>query len=152
MRAIRELEPPSPDEGFTRIEHLHTPATAPSGRAATGVFVAAAALRQPGWEYPLEPGDRALPHLVFDWTLDGSGDALAAAAARLTAEVSGVVESALCAHGGGPPTCWCRPPLPGLPLSFARVHGIDPARSVVIGTGPAHKSLAAALGARYVPI
>ena len=152
MRALRELEPPSTDEGFTRVEHLHTPPTPPSGRAASGVFVAAAALRQPGWKYPLEPGNRGLPHLVFDWTLDGSSAPLAAAAAGLTAEVSGVVESALCTHGGGPPTCWCRPPLPGLPLSFARVHGIDPARSVLIGTGPAHKSLAAALGARYVAV
>jgi hypothetical protein len=40
--------------------------------------------------------------------------------------------------------------LPGLVLAFAREHGVDPARSVLAGTGPAHRSLAAALGARYL--
>ena len=39
---------------------------------------------------------------------------------------------------------------PNLPLAFAHAHGLDPARSVLIGTGPAHRNLAAALGARYV--
>jgi len=60
------------------------------------------------------------------------------------------VQTALCQHPAGPPTCWCRPPLPGLPLAFAREHGVDPARSVVIGSGTAHKTLAVTLGARYV--
>jgi histidinol phosphatase-like enzyme len=56
----------------------------------------------------------------------------------------------VCTHPGGPPTCWCRPPLPGLPLAFARAHGIDPARSTLVGTSPAHRTLAARLGSRYV--
>ena len=55
-------------------------------------------------------------------------------------------------HAGGPPACWCRPPLPGLPLAFARARALDPARSVLIGTGPAHRNLAGALGARYVEV
>ena len=89
------------------------------------------------------------PHLVFDWNPNGDAAALDAAADRLAARVSGRVEKALCPHPAGPPTCWCRPPLPGLPLAFARAHGVDPARSVVVGTGPAHRTLAATLGARY---
>jgi D-glycero-D-manno-heptose 1,7-bisphosphate phosphatase len=60
------------------------------------------------------------------------------------------VESALCPHPAGPPSCWCRPPLPGLPLAFAREHDVDPARSILIGAGPAHRTLATTLGARYV--
>jgi histidinol phosphatase-like enzyme len=62
------------------------------------------------------------------------------------------VDSALCAHGAGPPTCWCRPPLPGLPLAFARAHGVDPARSIVIGASNAHRTLATTLGAYYVVV
>ena len=119
-------------------------------RARAGVFVAAAALRQPGWERALEQGDRDAPHLVFDWSPDGTADALDDAVARLSAEVSGPVESALCPHPAGPPSCWCRPPLPGLPLAFARAHGVDPSRSILVGTGPAHRTLATTLGARYV--
>jgi histidinol phosphatase-like enzyme len=58
----------------------------------------------------------------------------------------------VCPHGGGPPACWCRPPLPGLPLTFARRAGVDPARSVLIGVSPAHRTLAAALGSTYVGV
>jgi hypothetical protein len=36
-----------------------------------------------------------------------------------------------------------------LPLAFARAHAIDPARSLLVGTGPAHRTLAAALGAGF---
>jgi aryl-alcohol dehydrogenase-like predicted oxidoreductase len=150
MRTLRELEPPSTDEGFADVEHVAFARTPAAGRV--GVFVAAAALRQPGWERALASGDRAAPHLVFDWRPDGHVDELAAEVAGLTAEVSGPVEAALCPHPAGPPTCWCRPPLPGLPLALARAHGVAPARSVLIGTGPAHRTLATALGARYVPL
>jgi histidinol phosphatase-like enzyme len=66
--------------------------------------------------------------------------------------VSGRVESALCPHAAGPPSCWCRPPLPGLPLAFARAHQVDPSRSILVGAGPAHRTLAATLGARYVDV
>jgi hypothetical protein len=66
--------------------------------------------------------------------------------------VTGQVESAVCPHEAGPPTCWCRPPLPGLPLAFARAHALDPARSILIGCRPAHKTLASTLDARYVEL
>jgi histidinol phosphatase-like enzyme len=66
--------------------------------------------------------------------------------------VSAPVEGALCPHAAGPPRCWCRPPLPGLPVAFARAHDLDLTRSILIGTGPAHRTLATALGARYVGV
>jgi aryl-alcohol dehydrogenase-like predicted oxidoreductase/predicted kinase len=152
MRALRELEPPSADEGWAAVERVPFARTGPGGAAGAGVFVAAAALAKPGWKQALREGDRRAPHLVFDWQADGAVEALAAAALRLEAEVSGHVESALCPHGAGPPVCWCRPPLPGLPLAFARAHQVDPSRSVLLGVGPAHRTLAAALGARYVNV
>jgi aryl-alcohol dehydrogenase-like predicted oxidoreductase len=151
MRAVRELEPPSTDEGLAEVEQVPF-VRAPSGRGArAGVFVAAAALAQPGWKEALELLDRRAPQLVFDWSPDGADETLAAAAERLAAEVSGPVASALCPHAAGPPTCWCRPPLPGLPLAFARAHRVDPSRSTLVGTSSAHKTLATALGCRYVP-
>lgn len=138
MRAARELEPPAEDEGFATVERLEFERTPSAGRPA--VLVAAAALRAGA----RPPGDLAdAPHLLFDW----GGDDLAPLAARLGAEV---VETAACPHPGGPPICWCRPPLPGLPLAFARRHGVDLSRSLLLGTGPAHRTLANALGARYV--
>jgi aryl-alcohol dehydrogenase-like predicted oxidoreductase len=135
MRAARELEPPDEDEGFEAIECLPFEREPRDGVA--GVFVAAAAVDA------VPPGHGDAPHLVFDW---GTED-IAPRAARVEASV---VETARCPHGGGPPTCWCRPPLPGLPLAFARAHGVDPARSLVVGASAAHRTLAATLGATYV--
>jgi hypothetical protein len=96
--------------------------------------------------------DQAAPHLIFDWQPGAAADALASAVAGLAPEVSGPVEGAVCPHPAGPPSCWCRPPLPRLLLAFARAHRIDPSRSTLIGTGPAHRTLAATLGARYIAV
>lgn len=150
MRAFRELEPPAVDEGFASVEVRPFVRTTRSGRR-SGVFVAAAALRGPGWEDALGGGGDD-PHLVFDWSPDGAADTLDPCVARLAAAVSGPVESALCPHAAGPPRCWCRPPLPGLVLAFARANQIEPSRSLLVGSAPAHRTLATALGARYVPV
>jgi AAA domain len=150
MRTARELEPPSPEEGFAAVERVSFAREPISGRRRGGVFVVAGALTRPGWDAALAQSDRDVPHLVFDWNPSGISDAVLAGVERLSGEVSAVVEGALCAHAAGPPICWCRPPLPGLPLLFARAHGVDPMRSTLIGTGPAHRTLAATLGSRYV--
>ena len=59
MRAFRELEPPSADEGWTTVERVPFART-PSSRTRPGVFVAAAALRQPEWERAIEGADPRL--------------------------------------------------------------------------------------------
>jgi aryl-alcohol dehydrogenase-like predicted oxidoreductase/predicted kinase len=146
MRVLRELEPPTEDEGFAAVERVEFRRAPATGRS--GVLVAAAAVDGGGWE-GLEPD---APHLVFDWRPDAGPEALAASAERVSAAVSGPVETAVCPHGGGPPRCWCRPPLPGLPLAFARAHGVDPARTVLVGTSAAHRTLATTLGARFVTV
>ena len=145
MRAAREFEPPSLDEGFVAVERREF-TRAPHHLTREGVFVAASAVRENGW---IAAGDA--PHLVFDWIPDGSVEALAAEAERVAAHATGVVEAAVCPHPGGPPTCWCRPPLPGLILTFARAHDLDWSRSTLVGTSPAHRTLATTLGARFVP-
>ena len=152
MRALRELEPPSSDEGFTSLEVIPFARAEPSGPTRNGVFVAAAALRQAGWEKALPARDGEAPHLVFDWSPGGAPDSLDPCVARLTAAVSGPVAGALCPHPAGPPSCWCRPPLPGLALAFARANDLDPSRSILVGSSPAHRTLAATLGARYVSV
>ncbi len=151
MRTFRELEPPSTDEGFASVETIAFVRRPTASTDRSGVFVAAGALDRPGWERALAQGDRHGPHLLFDWRPDDTPGSLNPAIARVQRRADVPVEGALCPHPGGAPTCWCRPPLPGLPLAFARAHDLDPARSTLIGTGPAHRNLAAALGARYVP-
>ena len=151
MRTLRALEPPSPDEGFTRVERVPFERMSPPDGQAS-VLVAAGALTGHGWQDALEAGDRISPHLVFDWNPDGDRSRLEAAVRLISADVSGPVEGALCPHPAGPPTCWCRPPLPGLPLAFARSRGVNLSRSILIGASPAHRTLARALGARYIQL
>ena len=151
MRTVRELEPPTADEGFVGVEQVPF-ARAPARRGRGGVFVAAAALRQSGWKDALREADGQAPHLIFDWSPEGSVDELGGLAKELQAADPGPVETALCRHPAGPPICWCRPPLPGLPLNFARAHNVDPSRSILIGTGSAHRTLATTLGSRYFAV
>jgi aryl-alcohol dehydrogenase-like predicted oxidoreductase len=149
MRTLRELEPPAPDEGFSEVQEIAFE-RAPGERRDGGVLVAAPVLERAGWTDAVAAADPAAPHLVFDWRPDGTADALDGAVTQLSAVVAGEISAAVCPHGGGPPRCWCRPPLPGLALTFAAAHGLDLARSFVIGSGAAHRTLANALGARHI--
>jgi aryl-alcohol dehydrogenase-like predicted oxidoreductase len=151
MRMLRQLEPPSPDEGFGAVDAVPFARAPRAGPGRAGVFISAAALES-DWDRALAIGEPDDPRLVFDWSADGRADGLDELVVRVGSEVAGPVEAELCPHGGGPPTCWCRPPLPGLPLAFARRYDIEPARSILVGAGPAQRALAAALGSRFVGV
>ncbi len=152
MRALRELEPPSRDEGFSAVEPVSFVRRhrRPGGRA--GVFVGAAAAARPEIGEVLAAAEPSAPHLLYDWAPEGHARPLRSELERLAAIVTGSVDTAVCPHPAGPPSCWCRPPLPGLPLAFARAHSIEPTRSIVIGSTPAHRTLANTLGARYLAV
>jgi aryl-alcohol dehydrogenase-like predicted oxidoreductase len=168
MRALRELEPPSADEGFVAIERIpferagreqdpraarEDDARASGGmaerrRSPSGVLIAAGALEQ---IVPAELPDG--PVLVFDWRPGGGPEDLGPLVPRLVAAAPDgrrVVDLAICPHGGGPPSCWCRPPLPGLPVAFAHARGIDLARSTLIGNSNAHRTLARVVRSTFV--
>jgi histidinol phosphatase-like enzyme len=59
-------------------------------------------------------------------------------------------EIGYCPHDAGPPVCWCRKPLPGLVLEFAARHRVLLGESVVVGPGPADRTLAQRLGATWI--
>jgi hypothetical protein len=151
FRTSRAIERPSPDEGFASLETIPFARRAAAGARVRGRLVALDAVLDPG---PRARGPaRALladgdARLVFGWR--PGVDADWAARAREALRDAGIeAHVALCPHAGGPPRCWCRPPLPGLLLAFAEAEGVDLARSVVVGTSPAHETLARALGASY---
>jgi aryl-alcohol dehydrogenase-like predicted oxidoreductase len=152
MRTLRELEQPSLDEGFAAVERVPFVRDSSPRAGTAGVLVAAGALPQDGAAATLASVEPNAPHLVFDWRPDGTEDDIADLEAEVARHVSGPVEGAVCPHGGGPPRCWCRPPLPGLALAFARRHGLDPGELRVIGASAAHRTLARALGARYLDL
>jgi aryl-alcohol dehydrogenase-like predicted oxidoreductase len=155
MRAYRELEPPSADEGFASVKQIpfvRAAAPTPTVDAKAGAFVAVSAMSVPGWEAAVAGITAGVPCLLFDWEPNARVSALDADAARLSDVLHARVTTALCPHAAGPPVCWCRPPLPGLILAFARTHGIDVSRSTLIGSGPAHRTLAKTVGATYVAV
>jgi aryl-alcohol dehydrogenase-like predicted oxidoreductase len=139
FRLVRALEPPADDEGFAALERVAFVRAPRPGAARPARFVALDALDA------APPGDER-PTFVFGWAPDAATEALAERAAGRGLDVT------LCRHGGGPPICWCRPPLPGLLVALAHRHGLDLGHSELVGRSRAHQTLAAAVGARFVPV
>lgn len=134
-RLARTLEPPTADEGFRSLERRPFARTAQTA-ARPARFVTVEVVER-------LPADELHAAFVIGWAPD--------AAPTLEAELAGRCAGvALCRHGGGPPVCWCRPPLPGLPLALAHQHRLDVTASELHGTSAAHRALAAAIGARFV--
>ncbi len=149
LRARRELEPPSSDEGFSTIEHVPFERLPRPWEKGAGIVAElrawmalsvddASALRAASGT------DRVL---VFAWEEGASAEDVAAHARGAAARASfDVVDVAVCTHAGGPPTCWCRPPLPGLIVPWLRNHEIAPSRSTLVGSHASHLAMAKALG------
>jgi diketogulonate reductase-like aldo/keto reductase/predicted kinase len=126
LRTLRELEPPSDEEGFSAIEHVPFLRGARGGQP--GQIVA---VEQIGAVH-LEAG---VPTLFVGWRTQVS-DARA--------------DIAICPHDAGPPKCWCRPPLPGLVLAWARRRAVDLSRSTFHASSTAMKQMARALGCTII--
>ena len=135
-KTLQALEPPQVDEGFAALETIPFVRRPRAGRVREATFVALEAA-----ERGFRP-DAALA-LVFGWSPGATDEWLAEKARAFGVPVR------CCPHEGGPPRCWCRPPLPGLLLEFAHRHGVDLARSTLVGTKPLHAAMARALGAAY---
>jgi len=144
QRMLRELEPPSSDEGFSSIEVRPFVRDAPP----TSIAGALVALDRAEELASLDLPEDA-PCLLFAWN-PRADEAWIARGHELAQELAHrhrrVVELSFCPHGEGPPICWCRPPLPGLWLAFAARHSIDPHRGVLVGSSPAHATMARMLG------
>jgi aryl-alcohol dehydrogenase-like predicted oxidoreductase/adenylate kinase family enzyme len=163
QRMTRDLELPAADEGFAHVElrgFVRAPGPAP-GRPA-GVIVALDAIdagaggaeAARALARQLERfATAAAPCLLLAWRPD-AGEAQRASLRALAQDAGRAagrdVELAVCAHPAGPPACWCRPPLPGLPLAFAHRRGVDLARSTLVGASITDRALAGALGAAFV--
>jgi aryl-alcohol dehydrogenase-like predicted oxidoreductase len=132
FRYRRELEPPEAGEGFAALETLPFQRRPRPGhdRAATVFTLDTLATARPE-----DAVDGRF--LCIGWTSDAPAPPRAD------------VDLVLCTHGGGPPRCWCRPPLPGALLVLVRRHRLDVARSRLVGASAAHRALAAAVGLRY---
>lgn len=173
FRYRRELEPPQAAEGFSRVdvvafERKRDPAL--EGRAA--LFWCDGVLRRSrsGRRTPSSPDDvEVLPGraevlrrhqeagfrlLALAWhpeIAEGttSPEEVEAGFARMRELLGVEIDVLYCPHGGGPPVCWCRKPLPGLGIVFIQRYGLDAAQCHYVGEGGADAGFARRLGFRY---
>lgn len=147
LRARRELELPTVDEGFQSIEHVAFERRVKEACTSAALVLELKALEGAQVEEIAEwrAEVRAELALVFAW-----GEGQTAEALRARAEATGAragladFDVALCPHPGGPPICWCRPPLPGLLVPWLRERSVDPRRSMLVGTHATHEAMARA--------
>ncbi len=155
FRMEKELERPSADEGFHAIEVVPFARDEKGRRAGSAIPIEVVASEANGKLALRTSVDAALskipegPILLFAFRpgADEGWRTSANEIASTLAEAAGrIVEAGVCGHGVGPPVCWCRPPLPGLWVAFARRHGVTARGSIVIATSPSHRTFATALG------
>jgi histidinol phosphatase-like enzyme/predicted kinase len=173
FRYQRDLEPPSPAEGFTEIdvatfERVRDPSfTNPAliiwcdgvlSRSRSGRRVPASADdveviedRAPRLRRYASDGWRLLglswqPKIAEDVLTAADVDA---AFARTQDQLGVAIEVLYCPHPGGPPTCWCRKPLPGLGVVFIQRHRLDPTKCIYVGSGAQDPGFARRLGFQY---
>ena len=173
FRYARELEPPDPSEGFSRIEVV------PFRRRADASFTHRAIVfwldgllwrSRSGRRAPLSPDDVLVPPghaevlgryaeqgiilLGLSWQPEieaGAQDprVLAACFDRLRDELGVGLDIVYCPHAGGPPECWCRKPMPGLGVELVLRHRLDAARCLYVGQGGMDRGFAQRIGFEF---
>lgn len=145
-RMARDLEPPTDDEGFLSIERIPFVRRPRDGRP--GLVVSASApIEAVGAALADTPGDAAI--LVLGFRPDGAAPTWSDDVERRARDVLGgrTFAVGLCLHGGGPPICYCRPPLPGLFVAFAEKYGVDARRTTFVTSSTSERTMATRLGA-----
>jgi hypothetical protein len=154
FRHQRELEPPDPAEGFSRIDVLpferrHDPTMTNKALIVwcDDTLVDRGPVlrryRDEGW---LLLGLSWCPQ-IEDQTM--TREQVDAGFARTLTELGVSMEVLYCPHAAGPPKCWCRKPLPGLGIMFIQRHRLDPAQCIYVGSGPQDPGFARRLGFQY---
>jgi aryl-alcohol dehydrogenase-like predicted oxidoreductase len=155
FRYQRELEPPDGSEGFSQVdvvafERRRNPAF--TNRAlivwCDGVVTPE---RAPVLRRYAADGWRVLglgwqPGIADQTQTVAQADATYA---DLQRHIGVSMDILYCPHGGGPPICWCRKPLPGLGVVFIERYLLDAAQCIYVGNGPQDPGFARRLGFQY---
>jgi aryl-alcohol dehydrogenase-like predicted oxidoreductase/histidinol phosphatase-like enzyme len=170
FRYERTLDPPTLEEGFASLERRDF-VREPERAEARALILDFDDLIGQGTPV-LHPDEVAIPHARRDalarrredgWLLfvhawrphierhETTSADVDACFARLRELLGPDVDIAYCPHGAGPPVCWCRKPIPGSVLEFARRRGVALARSTVVGSSAADRTMAARIGASFEP-
>jgi aryl-alcohol dehydrogenase-like predicted oxidoreductase/predicted kinase/histidinol phosphatase-like enzyme len=171
FRYQRELEPPDPSEGFSRVDIIPFERRHDPSRVSRAVIVwcDGVLLRsRSGRRMPLTPDDvevtareRLRRYEAEGWRVLGlswqpeiaegiqSSAGAASVFSRMNELLGLEIEVEFCPHAAGPPRCWCRKPLPGLGVLFVHRHRLDSAQCIYVGAGPQDPGFARRLGFKY---
>jgi hypothetical protein len=168
FRCQRELEPPRADEGFASIETIPFARTLEASFTSRALIVWCDGVLTGGSTSPpvnseaLAKRTAVLRRYAAEgWRLLGLGWQPEVASGAITIEQADAGYAALqerlgvtmdilyCPHGGGPPICWCRKPLPGLGVVFIHRYHLDPAQCLYVGNGAQDPGFARKLGFAY---
>jgi aryl-alcohol dehydrogenase-like predicted oxidoreductase/histidinol phosphatase-like enzyme len=164
FRYERALEPPVIEEGFSTVEKRSFLRRQPAGQSRAVILELDGVLcdSASGAASVFESDDLVIPSHRRDvlrryhaegWKLFahawrpqvGRGELNADAVTRTfdrMREVLGLdIDAGYCPHDAGPPVCWCRKPLPGLPLAFSMRHGVRLEDSIMIGRSAADRTM-----------
>jgi len=180
FRYRRELEPPDPAEGFSRIETISFERTRDATFTSRALILwcdGVLSLRRrtstekgygpfaeaPDCEkgpYPFS-ADVLRRYARDGWRVLGldwqpaiaqevvTAEQVEAGYARMQERLGVPMDILYCPHGGGPPICWCRKPLPGLGVVFIQRYRLDPSQCIYVGNGPQDPAFARRLGFQY---
>ena len=175
FRMQRELEPPTPAEGFSDIETVPFERRWPPDHVNRALFVWCDGLlmrSRSGARTPVsaddveiveDRGDVLRRHHDDGWIVIGlswqpgiadgtrTPEDADAVLARVRERLGVGMDTFYCPHGAGPPVCWCRKPLPGLAVKAIMEHRLDPGRCLFVGDGPQDPGFARRLGFGYRP-
>jgi aryl-alcohol dehydrogenase-like predicted oxidoreductase/predicted kinase len=154
FRHQRELDPPDPAEGFSRIDVVPFERKRDAAMTNKALIIwcddtlidrgpVLRRYRDDGW---LLLGLAWCPQIA-DKTM--TAEEADAEFARMQDELGVSIEVLYCPHAAGPPKCWCRKPLPGLGVVFIERHRLDPSRCIYVGSGPQDPGFARRLGFQY---
>ena len=169
FRYQRELEPPHPSEGFTRVEAVPFTRIRDESFDNRALIVWCDGILRPRSDRPDLPdvneiasrGALLRRYEAEGWTLCGLSwhPEIAAESAtradveagfeRMQVELGARLDLLHCPHAAGPPVCWCRKPLPGLGVMLIERHQLDPSRCVYVGDGPQDPGFARRFGFEY---
>ena len=175
FRYQRELEPPDVSEGFSRVDVVPFQRRRDPTHVNRAVFVwcdglllrsrsdqrvptdAEDVLVDPRHSVTLRRyADEGYRLLGLSWQPDVAARKrteadVAAVFARMNELLGVAMDVEYCPHAAGPPTCWCRKPLPGLGALLIHRHQLDPSACIYVGEGPQDASYAERLGFQYRP-
>jgi aryl-alcohol dehydrogenase-like predicted oxidoreductase/histidinol phosphatase-like enzyme len=171
FRYQRELEPPDAAEGFSRIEAISFARTRDvtfTNRAlilrCDGVLTRSRgtlAEKCDDVEVMAERGEVLRRYALDGWRILGLGwqpdiaqetvtvEQVQARYAQMQERLGVAMDVLYCPHGGGPPVCWCRKPLPGLGVVFIERYRLDASQCIYVGNGPQDPGFARRLGFQY---